>query len=225
MVFTLEQVVPWGRSYEEYVSMFSLLPEDLAKSILGCADGPAAFNAVLSASGGSVVSCDPLYSFSAEQIKGRIAQTSKEVLAQTEANKQEFVWTSIKSVAELGKVRMSAMEEFLKDYAGGAKQNRYVAAELPSLPFADNSFELALCSHFLFLYSQQYTADFHVDAICELCRTAEEVRIFPLVELGSVKSRHLDIVISTLIDNGFNPEIVKVDYEFQKTGNEMLVVT
>ena len=45
--------------------------------------------------------------------------------------------------------------------------------------FADREFDLALCSHLLFLYSEQLTADFHLASIRELCRVAGEVRVFP----------------------------------------------
>ncbi len=37
-------VVPWGRSYNEYLDMFNLNKSDLGKKILGCGDGPASFN-------------------------------------------------------------------------------------------------------------------------------------------------------------------------------------
>lgn len=47
MGFTLDKVVPWGRSYDEYVSMFDLSGADLGVRILGCGDGPAEFNAAL----------------------------------------------------------------------------------------------------------------------------------------------------------------------------------
>ncbi|MEM6717567.1 MAG: SAM-dependent methyltransferase, partial [Cyanobacteria bacterium P01_C01_bin.147] len=47
MAITLDTIVPWGRSYAEYVAMFNLTEADLAGRILGCADGPAAFNAVM----------------------------------------------------------------------------------------------------------------------------------------------------------------------------------
>lgn len=50
MPFVLDQVVPWGRSFDEYVRMFALTDADLNRSILGCADGPAAFNAELTKS-------------------------------------------------------------------------------------------------------------------------------------------------------------------------------
>ena len=47
MGFTLDKVVPWGRSYNEYVSMFALSEADLKLPILGCGDGPAEFNSIL----------------------------------------------------------------------------------------------------------------------------------------------------------------------------------
>ena len=45
-MFTLDQVVPWGRSFDEYRRMFALSDDDLTGSILGCGDGLASFNAV-----------------------------------------------------------------------------------------------------------------------------------------------------------------------------------
>jgi hypothetical protein len=48
---------------------------------------------------------------------------------------------------------------------------------------------MALCSHFLFLYSflysEQFDLDFHLGSVLALCGVAEDVRIFPLTELGS----------------------------------------
>jgi hypothetical protein len=43
--------------------MFSLGDRDLGLKILGCADGPASFNAEATQIGLQVVSCDPLYAF------------------------------------------------------------------------------------------------------------------------------------------------------------------
>jgi hypothetical protein len=44
-MFSLDQVVPWGRSFDEYVRTFALGEAELGLTILGCADGPANFNA------------------------------------------------------------------------------------------------------------------------------------------------------------------------------------
>ncbi|MCI5142695.1 MAG: SAM-dependent methyltransferase, partial [Candidatus Electrothrix sp. ATG1] len=43
MTFQLKEIVPWGRSFQEYVAMFALSEDDLGKRILGCGDGPASF--------------------------------------------------------------------------------------------------------------------------------------------------------------------------------------
>jgi len=222
MAFTLEKVVPWGRSFEEYVAMFALSGEDLLKRILGCGDGPAGFNSILTKQGGYVISADPLYHFSATDIARRIDETYEEVIKQTRNNKDEFVWQHIPSVEELGRVRMEAMKVFLSDYPKGRKEGRYIEAGLPDLPFKDGAFDIALCSHFLFLYSGQLSEDFHIKSIKELCRVSSEARIFPLLELGAIKSRHLASVKERLVNDGLAVTIEKVPYEFQKSGNEMM---
>ena len=178
MRFELSQVLPWGRSFDEYVAMFDLKSEDLDGRILGCADGPAGFNAELNRRGGHVVSFDPIYRFTKEQLSERIEQACEEVIEQTRKNEGNFVWSSIASVEELRKTRMSAMERFLADYDDGKEQGRYIAAELPVLPFDDGAFDIALCSHFLFLYSDRLSLEFHCESIRQLCRVANEVRIF-----------------------------------------------
>jgi hypothetical protein len=204
--------------------MFALAEEDCGKRILGVGDGPASFNAVLSSQGGHVVSVDPLYRFTADEIRQRIGETFETVLDQTRQNVAEFNWRHIPSVEELGRVRMSAMEEFLFDYTRGREEGRYREAGLPRLPFGRGEFDLALCSHFLFLYSELLSLEFHVESIKELCRVAPEARIFPLLELGARPSRHLDPVTKQLEEDGFHVEIESVPYEFQKGGNRMLRV-
>jgi SAM-dependent methyltransferase len=222
MGFMLENVIPWGRSFKEYVALFNLSEADLQSRILGCGDGPAAFNRELTRRGGTIVSVDPVYAFSSEDIRGRIEATFDEVLDKVRQNRQEFVWSQITSPEELGQVRMAAMETFLADFEAGKAAGRYVAAELPSLSFADDSFDLALCSHFLFLYSPQLSLEFHLQAILEMLRLAPEVRIFPLLELGSKPSRHLEAVMAELEQQGYHPQVEPTAYEFQKGGNQLL---
>ncbi len=224
MAFSLDNVVPWGRSFPEYVNMFALSEGDCQKRILGVGDGPASFNAVLSNRGGTVVSVDPLYRFSAEEIRQRIGETFDTVMEQSRQNADEFIWGDIHSVEELGQLRMAAMEEFLSDFSRGRQEGRYREAGLPQLPFGTAEFDLALCSHFLFLYSKLLSLEFHVASVKELCRVAPEARIFPLLELGARPSRHLDPVTRRLEDEGYHVEIKSVPYEFQKGGNRMLRV-
>jgi hypothetical protein len=97
-VFALDQIVPWGRSFEEYCRMFALSSDDLAGRIVDCAGGPASFNAEATAAGCRVVSCNPLYRWSTDQIRRRIRETTEVIVEQTRRNQQEFVWTSIRSI-------------------------------------------------------------------------------------------------------------------------------
>jgi len=216
MSFTLTNAVPWGRSFGEYVAMFALSDADLRKRILGCGDGPASFNAILTRQGGSVLSADPLYRLSAEDIRRRIGETYADVMEETRKNIREFTWTSIKTVDELGRLRMVAMEQFLSDYPQGVEQGRYMDGELPHLPFSSGEFDLAVCSHGLFLYSDQLSEAFHVESIRELCRVAGEARIFPLLELGAKTSRHLQAVAAGLKAEGYAVTIAPVSYQFQR---------
>jgi SAM-dependent methyltransferase len=224
-MFSLDTVVPWGRSFDEYARMFSLSEDDLRGRVLGCGDGPASFNAEATRRGIRVVSCDPLYQFSPLEIGRQIDATYETVIAETRRNQEEFVWTDITSVEELGARRRAAMDIFLSDYAGRHRRRGYVAGALPLLPFRDRAFDLALCSHFLFLYSEQHDAAFHVDAVADLCRTAREVRIFPLLMLGSRPSPHVPIVAEMLRERGLRVSIDTVAYELQRGGNQMMRAT
>jgi hypothetical protein len=221
-MFTLDQVVPWGRSFAEYRRMFALTDAELGLRIAGCGDGPAGFNAEATSRGASVTSFDPLYQLETAQIQARIAATCDDILDQTRRHADEFVWETIRSVEELGQLRMAAMQVFLDDYARGKNEGRYVAAELPVLPVAGGSFDLALCSHFLFLYSSQLGESFHREAIQEMCRVAAEVRIFPLLALGGGRSPFVDSSAACVRGAGYDVTIEAVPYEFRRGGNQMM---
>ena len=221
---TLQNVVPWGRNLEEYQAMFALTSQDLNTPILGCGDGPSSYNAEVTEKNGFVVSIDPVYQFSKHEINQRILETAETVLEQVELNKENFVWKKIASVEELKNLRMAAMEKFLDDYESGKEEQRYIEASLPNLPFKDKSFNLVLCSHFLFLYSEHFNLDFHLNAVLEMCRVGNEVRIFPLLDLKGNKSNYLEPLMEHLKLNGHQCEVETVEYEFQKGGNQMLKI-
>lgn len=204
--------------------MFGLSPADLNLTILGLGDGPASFNAELARRGGKAISVDPIYQFDAEQIKDRIADTYPTVIAQVLKNQGDFVWDAIPDVETLGRIRMEAMEDFLADYEAGKREGRYIEGGLPALPFVDLQFDLALCSHFLFLYSGQFTAQFHLQSVVEMLRVAREARIFPLLALDGSPSPHLDFVTTRLADMGFHVDFQTVPYEFQRGGNHQLIL-
>lgn len=225
MAFQLAQVVPWGRTFEEYERMFALSAADLTRSILGCGDGPASFNAEGTQRGLHITSVDPLYAATRAQIAQRIAETTPTIISQLQENKDDFVWDYFSSAETLVAIRTHAMQAFLEDYDAGRTAGRYLEAALPTLPFADGAFDLALCSHLLFLYSDHLSSSFHCDAITEMMRVAHEVRVFPLVSLAGSPSPHLNAVIDTAQSAGWQVQLETVAYEFQRGGNNMLRLT
>ena len=220
----LENVIPWGRSFDEYCRMFNLQEQELRSKILGCADGPASFNVELTAMGGNVISADPVYEFSRREIAERVHAVYPTVMSEVKKNRDDFIWEEFANEEALGHARLAAMRHFLEDYEQGCEEGRYVGASLPFLPFEPNQFQLALCSHFLFLYSGMLHEATHIKAINELCRVAEEVRIYPLVDLNATPSPHLTPVMNALANYEIESRLEPVAYQFQKNATHMLVL-
>jgi hypothetical protein len=221
----LNEVVPWGRTLAEYQAMFDLSAVDFNTKILGCGDGPASFNAEMTRQGYSVVSIDPVYQFSAAQIRQRVQDTYEPIISQVKQNPDRYIWQNFRNAEELGQARLAAMENFLLDYEIGKSEGRYLFQSLPRLEFVDRQFELCLCSHLLFLYGDQLSLEFHLDSINELLRVSSEVQIFPLLKLNCEPSSYVDPVIQALSDHGFQVQLQSVIYEFQKGGNQMLKIS
>lgn len=103
-------------------------------------------------------------------------------MEQAKNNINNFVWTKIKDLHELERIRVTAMRTFLSDYEKGKIEKRYICHELPNkTSFNDNAFDIGLSSHFLLLYPA-LGYDFHIRSINEMLRICKEVRIFPIVD-------------------------------------------
>jgi hypothetical protein len=221
----LDQIVPLGRSAADYRAMFALARGDRGRRLLGCGDGPAGFNADWTGEGGQVVSLDPLYAWPSVAIQERIAATFPDVVRRMHADPLHFALKTGDTIDALASRRWHAMQRFLADYAASGQDGRYVAGALPTLPFADRAFDLALCSHLLFLYEGRLSRAFHLQALQELLRVADEVRVFPLVNLEARPSAHLAPLRAALTKAGVQSEIVTVDYEVQRGARQMLRLT
>lgn len=197
---------------------FALQFFDELRAKVASAGGPPSFNCEATRRGHEVVSVDPLYRFSADQIRHRIDETVTIIEAQTGKNAADFVWQYFSSVEQLVAARVRTMHRFLDDFPDGMVTGRYIDASLPVLPFVDDQYDIAMCSHFLFLYGKQNGLDFHLKSIEEMCRVAREVWVFPLLELGSVISRHLEGVRKFFQNRDYDVDLVNVPYEFQRGG-------
>lgn len=205
--------------------MFDLSPTDLQQKILDCGGGPASFNAEMTDRGYSVVSCDPIYQFSASEIEQRVQATYAPIVEGVRVNSDRYIWHTVQSPEQLGEIRLTAMRRFLADLPAGLQSGRYVVDQLPTLSFQTGQFDLALCGHLLFTYSDQLSVEFHLSAIQELCRVAKEVRIFPILDVSGEVSPILPIVLEQLPQQGYQLEIKPVPYEFQRGGNQLLQIS
>ncbi len=151
-----------------------------------------------------------------------MAETRDAMLAGLRAERQRFILTG--TVEDHEALRLSATRGFLDDFETGKAEGRYVTGALPDLDFDDGAFDLAMCSHFLFLYSDHMDEGFHRAAIMEMMRVASEARIFPLLDLAGAPSIHVASVCAALQDAGYTISVERVAYEFQKGGHEMLRV-
>jgi len=222
MAMKLKNVVPLGRSFDEYRLMFNLSKRDLNKRIIGLGDGPASFNAEMYAMGKEVISIDPIYMFSAKDIQRKFDKIVDNIIEQVRNTPGDWTWTYHMSPDDLKQHRSEALTKFVADFEQGKKDGRYQTGELPSLGFQDWTFEIALCSHFLFLYSEHYDYNFHKAAVYEMLRVADECRIFPLLDLMLNRSPYIDPLLEELTNDGFVVKIKKVPYEIQRGGNEMM---
>lgn len=221
----LKSIVPWGRSLEEYQKMFNLREEWLEnKRILDIGGGPASFNGQLP---GQVTSVDPIYSFTPEEIAGQIEETKAKVANFVDSDTNAFVWgeKTFLDSEHLVRHRCRTMAHFLEDYKKPSSRGRYISGTALKLPFPDKSFDIALSSHFLVLYSPLLGEQFHVKAMKELIRVSKEVRIFPLVDTNftiptwTIKSMRVQAE-----EMGMKSVLVNVACEFQKGANEMMRV-
>jgi hypothetical protein len=58
-----------------------------------------------------------------------------------------------------------------------------------------------------------------------MLRVASEARIFPLMAMDGSFSTHVDPVMARLRARGYAPELIIIDFEFQKGGNQLLRVS
>jgi hypothetical protein len=139
-----------GRTFEEYGRYFLLKPEELiGQTVLDVAGGVSSFCAEANARGIRVTSFDPIYSLSAQEIAAR-SEPDLEAVYRAIGTVPTYRWSYYKTPERMREFRERAYSTFASDYKNHAE--RYVAGELPSLPFPDSSFDLTLVSYLLFAY-------------------------------------------------------------------------
>jgi ubiquinone/menaquinone biosynthesis C-methylase UbiE len=210
-----------SRSYAEYEAMFDLT--ELPGSVLDCCAGGAGFTAEAAARGADAIAVDPAYELPAAELVDTVRRSLPATSGIIDEHAASFVWTWYGTPERKDEFRIEAADRFLQDVS--IAPERYVPGSLPELPFEDRRFELVLCSHLLFTWSDKYDRDWHLASLRELVRvSASEVRVFPLVQQGAGEPvAYLPELLKEL--EGVTAEIRKVPYEFQVGADEMLVLS
>ena len=214
-----------SRAYDEYVAFFDLSADEMrGKRVLDCSAGASSFVARLSRQGIDSVAVDPAYGMPRDRLAEVAAAGLRDGNAIAANHPGRFSWRWYGSVEAREKMRSRALAEFVLDLA--EHPDRYVVASLPSLPFDDAAFDLAVCSHLLFTWADQLGYDWHLAALRELLRVATEVRVFPTVLQGAGDPVPFwDQLMDQLRAGGVVLEIRRVDYEFQVAARDVLVLT
>lgn len=212
-----------SRSYEEYVAFFALTEEDLAGLILDCSAGASSFTAVAASHGANVLAVDPAYSDPAALLDSATG-SQRRGDAILEQHDSRFEWTWYGTPQRRREMRATALNDFVRDFQ--EHPSRYKAGALPRLPLEDRAFDLALCSHLLFTWSDTFDERWHREGITELLRVARELRVFPLVRQGDgAPVPFLSRIIETLREDGYHAQVQPVPYTFQRGASEMLRVS
>ncbi|MDP5274526.1 class I SAM-dependent methyltransferase [Chengkuizengella axinellae] len=208
-----------SRSFEEYLKMFSLQSETLNQgSILDVASGASSFTAEANRRGYHCISVDPLYELTYKDISIYGEKELSSIPEKLSNIEHIFDWSYYLSVEHHQKLREDSFEIFKNDYDTIDRPSKYVKGTLPLLPFEDNTFSMVLCSHFLFLYHEQFDFQFHLHSIQEfirVCKPDGEIRIYPLVTLTFDQYPHLEMVMKKLEKmEGIKIEKVKSNLPF-----------
>ncbi|WP_100407873.1 SAM-dependent methyltransferase [Bacillus solitudinis] len=220
----LERIIFIGRTFDEYLDMFSLSEVELhGKKILDCPAGACSFTAIGNKTGLDVTACDIAYYHSSEALKTKGLQDIEHAMEHMEKAKNNYKWDYFNDIEGLKKHRLSALNDCTNDMCKSSEH--YIPVTLPTLPFNNAEFDIILSAHFLFMYADRLNYQFHIETLNELLRvTKEEIRIFPLVDLEGKRYEHLDKIINFLAENGCTVEEIKVPYEFQTNANSMLKI-
>ena len=202
--------------------MFGLAAGDLAgRSVLDCCAGGSSFTAE---SGARAVAADPAYALGRHELAGRVRAALRDGSRIITAHAGRFDWSWYGSPDHRAGLRTMAGRRFLQDLR--ERPGRYVAGALPHLPFADASFDLVVCSHLLFTWSDQLDEDWHRRALAELLRVARrEVRVFPLVVQGTGEPvPFLASLRAEFTAAGHRSQVRQVPYRFQRGADRMLLL-
>lgn len=203
----------FGRLASDYHAMFGITLAALrGQRILDCPSGPCSFVAEAVAAGIDAVGVDPLYIHTHAELRERCESDIAGTIKAMSAHGDHYSALDLITYADS---KRAALHGFLADYEIGRAANRYIAASLPLLPFADQSFDQTFSAHLLVTYSSPesggiltnspFTEQWHQAAIAELLRVTKRVlHVYPTTTRTSPARRHpyLEHIVARLQASG-----------------------
>ncbi|WP_246628303.1 class I SAM-dependent methyltransferase [Paenibacillus oenotherae] len=217
------------RSFDEYVNMFDLTAEEELQSgpILDIAAGGSSFTASARERGYEATAVDPRYALESiqwiEEARAEIATST----AKLERIKDNFDWTYYGDLSRHQAGREASHQRFAAHIGTAEGRSHYKEGSLPELPFEDGQFSLVLCSHFLFLYGEQFDYGFHEAALLEMmrvCRPGGVIRVYPIMTLQWERYPHLDRVMESIRSHGGTAELYASKLPFIPGADAGLVI-
>ena len=236
MTFSLDHVIFFGRTWTECLGMYALDEATLpGKRMLDCPGGPDALVAEGIARGLDIHAVDPQYAFEPEVLEERGRTEITESMKQWQEDPAQAL--DHKKAEEFTRLKLEALQSFIAAYR--LHRDRFINASLPNLPFEDDSFDLVVSGHFLFLYASidhgglmshgQIDLDFHLKAVRELVRVGREVRIFPTFSATGPARRqqYVEPVMKAIAADGLQVELIPsnwVEGDFTEF-NDLICIT
>ncbi|MFE7527726.1 class I SAM-dependent methyltransferase [Kitasatospora sp. NPDC057542] len=189
-------VLVTSRPLDEYCALFGLTRARLAAlpgPLLDCPGGAAGLAAEARELGCRVIAADPVYALPLPAVVVR-ALAARAAMATAMAARPQLSPSP----------RPYRSEHYLRSWDrarrlfaadSSAHPQRYVAAALPRLPFADGAFALTLSGYLLFAYPELFGPEHQLAALTELVRVTSpdgEVRVQPLHDGRGRRCGHLD---------------------------------
>src|SRR3954451_12541628 len=157
--------------------MFDLSQAEMSGRVLDCSAGASSFVAEAARRGCRSVAVDPAYALPRTDLVAAARADLDRGNAIAADHPDRFTWDWYGRRQRRTELRLQALGRFTTDIV--MSPGRYVAGQLPQLPFRDRSFDIAVCSHLLFTWADQLGRSWHGAALHDIARVAAEVRIFP----------------------------------------------
>ncbi|MFJ8627608.1 class I SAM-dependent methyltransferase [Kitasatospora sp. NPDC093550] len=216
-------VLVTSRPLDEYCAQFDLTRARLAAlpgPLLDCPGGAAGLAAEAGELGCRVIAADPAYALPLPLVAAA-ARAARAAMAAAMADRPHLYPSPRPDRPDRSERYLRSWDRARRLFAtdSAAHPQRYVAAALPRLPFADGAFALTLSGYLLFAYPELFGPEHQVAALAELVRVTApdgEVRVQPLHDGRGRRCGHLDPLRYALGERRIASEV----HRFHRAGDD-----